>query len=370
MDELISKVLLEQRNQEDMQRTVLSALSKAGFFSEAAFYGGTCLRFLHGLNRFSEDLDFSLLRKDPTFSLEKYFPAIVKEFESKGRRVEITKKDKQSFGKVQSAFLKDCTDTYDLRFQTERTPKIKIETDFLPPLEFSTETHLLPGEDGVSVRALSLPSLFAGKMHALMFRQWQHRVKGRDWYDFEWYVKRGVSLDFGHFIERSKDFNGVVYTSPEEFLDALRSRIQEVDFKAAKEDVRPFIKDAAELEAWSTAHFLSLMEIMGIDASTVHDIRRKKTPMEFLQSLYPGRQIVIEATFNLPSGVLFHFTLDGTPTSLVTDRPTSDISVCRGYANPSELCFRDWKTIQGEPAISVGSRVMSLSHKKKTGRGR
>ena len=114
----LTKAQLDKK--ETMQRIVLSALSKAGFFDEAAFYGGTCLRLIHGLDRFSEDMDFSLMEKNPNFSLEKYFPVIINEFKMYGKLVEITKKDKQSFGKVQSAFLKDNTDTYDLKFQTEK----------------------------------------------------------------------------------------------------------------------------------------------------------------------------------------------------------------------------------------------------------
>ena len=153
MNDIFEKMLAEyelnsisSRNNatyEVMQQIVLCGLYRGGFFNEAAFYGGTCLRIFHGLQRFSEDMDFTLLKKNPDFNFEAYFPAIVEECKLLGREVTITKKDKRSFGKVESAFLKDNTDVYNLAFQTEKTLKIKIEVDVNPPLEFETEQKLL-----------------------------------------------------------------------------------------------------------------------------------------------------------------------------------------------------------------------------------
>ena len=121
------------------QQMILAGLYAGGFFESAAFYGGTCLRIFHGLQRFSEDMDFSLLAQDDKFDFTKYFPAIVDAFTMVGREVEIKKKDKKSFGKIESAFLKDNTDVYDVTFQTEKSIKIKIEVDTCPPLNFKTE---------------------------------------------------------------------------------------------------------------------------------------------------------------------------------------------------------------------------------------
>ena len=144
-EQMLSKYGSEDRraNFEVMQQIALAGLYRAGFFDYAAFYGGTCLRIFHGLQRFSEDMDFSLLKTDPDFRFEDFFPAIVKEFELAGRRVEIAKKDKRSFGKVESAFLKDTTEVYNLSFQHEKSLKIKIEVDTEPPLLFGTEQKLL-----------------------------------------------------------------------------------------------------------------------------------------------------------------------------------------------------------------------------------
>lgn len=152
------------------QQVILSGLYNGGFFDVAAFYGSTCLRIFHGLQRFSEDMDFSLLSPRDDFDFTKYFQPIVDEFAIVGRKVDIKKKDKKSFGKVESAFLKDNTDVYDLSFQTDKSIKIKIEVDTQPPLKFRTEQKLLLQPRSFMTRSFVLPDLFAGKMHALVYR--------------------------------------------------------------------------------------------------------------------------------------------------------------------------------------------------------
>lgn len=249
----------DQRNAiyEVLQQVVLSGLHRGGFFDEAAFYGGTCLRIFHGLNRFSEDMDFSLLKKNPDFTLEKYFPAIVEECKMLGREVTITRKDKHHFGKVESAFLKDNTDVYNIAFQTDKAIKIKIDVDIQPPLDFVTEQRLLLQPHSFMTRCFALPDLYAGKMHALVYRQWKSRIKGRDWYDFEWYVRNGVALDFKHLQMRVAEFNGIELTR-ETFLEALRERLASADIEQVKQDVRPFLRNTADLEIWSNEYFLQL----------------------------------------------------------------------------------------------------------------
>ena len=241
------------------QQIALAGLYRGGFFNHAAFYGGTCLRIFHGLNRFSEDMDFSLITKDENFQFESFFPSIVAEFESLGRKVEINKKDKKSFGEVESAFLKDNTDVYDLTFQTEKSIKIKIEVDTNPPLNFETEDLLLLQPFSFMVRCFTLSDLFAGKMHALLFRNWKHRVKGRDWYDFEWYVRNGIPLNFNHLQERTRQFNGLDL-SREDFITRLKERLSSTDIKKVVEDVEPFLKKREEISIWSNAYFLQLAE--------------------------------------------------------------------------------------------------------------
>ena len=246
------------------QQIILAGLYAGGFFESAAFYGGTCLRIFHGLQRFSEDMDFSLMAPNENFDFSKYFQPIVDAFALVGREVEITKKDKKSFGKVESAFLKDNTDVYDVTFQTEKSIKIKIEVDTNPPLNFTTEQKLLLQPHSFMTRCFTLPDLFAGKMHALVYRAWKNRVKGRDWYDFEWYVRHNIPLDFGHLAERCKQFNNEDIT-PEQFRDKLIERLSTAEIKQVKEDVLPFVRDPKELAIWSNDYFVQLVEMVRIE---------------------------------------------------------------------------------------------------------
>jgi predicted nucleotidyltransferase component of viral defense system len=247
------------------QQIVLAGLADGGFFDKAAFYGGTCLRIFHGLNRFSEDMDFTLLKADPSFNFEQYFQPIIDQFAMVGRRVEIKKKDKRNFGKVESAFLKDTTDVYDLSFQTEKSIKVKIEVDTNPPLKFSTEQKALHQPKTFLTRCMTLPDLYAGKMHALAFRAWKNRIKGRDWYDFEWYVRFGIILDWNHLHERILQFDGRDMTL-DDFKSALRERLANADISVVKEDVIPFLKRPKEIDIWSNDYFLQLVDMMKIQA--------------------------------------------------------------------------------------------------------
>lgn len=129
--------------QEVMQRIALAGLFRGGFFKHAAFYEGTCLRIFHELPRFSEDMDFTLTEKNPEIHLENYFLFIIEEFRKAGLEVIIQKKEKKIFGRVESAFLKENTEVYDIKFQTKKTIKVKIEMDTDPPLGFDTEQKML-----------------------------------------------------------------------------------------------------------------------------------------------------------------------------------------------------------------------------------
>ena len=221
----------------------------------------TCLRMFYGLPRFSEDMDFSLTQKRDDIHLENYFDAIREEFNLAGFDITITKKEKKAFGKVESAFLKENTEAYDIKFQTKKTVKVKIELDTDPPLLFNTEQKLLMQPYSFMVRCFTLPDLYAGKMHALVYRAWQRRVKGRDWFDFEWYVRNGVPLSFRHLQERIREFNGVI-VSPEEFMDLLRQKIVETDIENVKQDVIPYIaqNQQRDLDIWSNEYFLMLVD--------------------------------------------------------------------------------------------------------------
>lgn len=253
----------ERRNAifEVNQQVILAGLYNGGFFDVAAFYGGTCLRIFHGLQRFSEDMDFSLLTPVDKFDFTKYFQPIIDEFAIVGREVEIKKKDKKSFGKVESAFLKDNTDVYDVSFQTDKSIKIKIEVDTQPPLNFRTEQKLLLQPHSFMTRCFTLPDLFAGKMHALVYRGWKNRVKGRDWYDFEWYVRHNVPLDFAHLAERVRQFNNEEI-GQEELMAQLKDRLTSANINQVKSDVLPFVRNPKELDIWSNDYFVHLADMM------------------------------------------------------------------------------------------------------------
>ena len=244
---------------EVMQQIALAGLYRGGFFDHAAFYGGTCLRLFHALPRFSEDMDFSLVEKRDDIHLENYFSAIVKEFEMAGLDVIIDKKEKKILGRVESAFLKENTEAYEIKFQTKKTVKIKIELDTDPPLQFETEQKILLHPYSFMVRCFTLPDLYAGKMHALAYRAWQRRIKGRDWYDFEWYVRNNIHLDFNHLCTRIKEFSGDDLDK-EAFLKVLRERLSSGNIEMVKADVLGFVEDPHELDIWSNDYFLQLAD--------------------------------------------------------------------------------------------------------------
>lgn len=258
---------------EIMQEIALAGLQRSGFFEKAAFYGGTALRIFYGLDRYSEDLDFSLLIRDKEFALEIYFDAIVSEFRALGMAVVISEKKKERKTSIDSAFLKSETVWKELVLESiipqsgiKVLPsiKIKIEVDTLPPLGFSTEEKLLIRPFSFYVKCFTLPSLFAGKMHALLFRKWQKRVKGRDWYDLEWYIKKGVALDLNHFLVRAQDTEDwkEKNISREQVLELLRIKIENLDFKYVRDDVVRFIHDESKLAIWNSNYFLDLIEKM------------------------------------------------------------------------------------------------------------
>ncbi|MFN3667538.1 MAG: nucleotidyl transferase AbiEii/AbiGii toxin family protein, partial [Sediminibacterium sp.] len=138
-----NKVQAEAALREIMQEVALAGLQRTGFFEKAAFYGGAALRIFYGLNRYSEDLEFSLLEINPDFSLEPYLEGIISEFEAIGMSVSIREKKKTKQTKVDSAFLKSETVWRELildgiipQVGVQASPgiKIKIEVDCEPPL--------------------------------------------------------------------------------------------------------------------------------------------------------------------------------------------------------------------------------------------
>jgi len=261
----------EQALREIMQEIALAGLQRSGFFEKAAFYGGTALRVFYGLDRFSEDLDFSLLEVNPAFSLKPFLKGIVTEFSALGMQVSVKEKIKTNQTNVDSAFLKSDTVWKELVLEgiiqqeglgIRPVIKIKLEVDTQPPLSFETEEKLLLKPFSFYVKCFKQPDLFAGKMHALLFRKWKSRVKGRDWYDMEWYIKKGIPLNLNHFLVRainSSDWKETTITN-EQFMQLLRDKITGVSFNNIKEDIVRFIRDDKMLEIWSANYFMDLVE--------------------------------------------------------------------------------------------------------------
>lgn len=258
---------------EIMQEVALAGLQRAGFFEKAAFYGGTALRIFYGLDRFSEDLDFSLLEINPDFSLEPYFESIVTEFGAVGMTVSIKEKKKTIQSNIDSAFLKSETVWKELildgiipqsGIKMSSNIKIKLEVDREPPLGFETEEKLLLRPFSFYVKCFTLPNLFAGKMHALLFRNWKQRVKGRDWYDLAWYIKKGVALDLGHFLLRAQDTGNwtAATITQDQLITLLKEKIDSVSFDSIREDIVRFIPDDSVLTIWSPQYFKDLVDQM------------------------------------------------------------------------------------------------------------
>jgi len=263
---------------EIMQEITLAGLSRTDFFEKAAFYGGTALRIFYELDRYSEDLDFSLLEEDSDFSIEPYFKAISDEFVSLGLAVSIKEKKKTKQTAIDSAFLKAETIWQEIvpkdiiketGGRSNKTLKIKIEVDRQPPLNFKTEEKLLLRPFSFYVKCFTKPCLFAGKLHALLFRKWQNRVKGRDWYDLEWYIKNGIPLNVDHFLARAKDSNDWqdISISNEQIIELLDMKIKSVSFGSIKEDVVRFIKNDEDLDIWGPDYFKDLIERLKFENS-------------------------------------------------------------------------------------------------------
>lgn len=262
----------EKRNsiKEVMQEIVLCGLSKAGFFNEAAFYGGTALRIFYGLDRFSEDLDFSLLIKNRDFDLASYFPILESTVNSFGLNVDLEIKNKSKDSDIQSAFLKGDTIQQFLLFypndevhgiNKNEKVKIKFEIDTFPPglATYETKYRLLPIP--YSVKIYDEASLFSGKIHAVICRTWKARVKGRDLYDYVFYLSRKTKFNLPHLREKLRESN---FISKEEDItlenvkNMLIKRFEQIDFEEAKQDVMPFIKDKSILDIWSKEFFISI----------------------------------------------------------------------------------------------------------------
>ena len=263
----------ENAIKEIIQEIALAGLSRGGFFEKAAFYGGTCLRIFHGLNRFSEDLDFALIEKNDSFRLDKYFPALEKEFLSYGIDINIESKINKEDKEIQSAFLKGNTLMLMMSFfpksedakkvVANQKIKIKFEIDVDNPSggvsEFKYKMLPAPYE----IRIFNEATLFAGKIHAVLCREYQHHVKGRDFYDYLFYIGKGSKFNLEYLenkLKNSGKINSDVTLTLDMVKDMLFNKFSNVDYKSAKEDVKNFIVDKDSLNLWKKELFISTLD--------------------------------------------------------------------------------------------------------------
>jgi predicted nucleotidyltransferase component of viral defense system len=253
---------------EILQEIALLGLWRSRFFEKAAFYGGTALRILYGMDRFSEDLDFSLLKPTGTFDLSRYCNALDKEIRAFGFEVTVTGKTKSVQSTIQSAFLKadtlkhllviNTTESLTASIPRGQVLKIKIEVDTDPPRGFDTETRFLLQPIPFSVRAFTLPDMFAGKMHAVLCRGWKGRVKGRDWYDLVWYAANHPQLHLKHLEQRmiqSGHLKRAERLTRGKLSTIAETVIVKLDVAQARREVEPFVKDPETLTVWSRDFF-------------------------------------------------------------------------------------------------------------------
>ncbi len=265
----------KNRAKESIQTVALYALEKAGFFDVASFYGGTALRLFYGLDRFSEDLDFSLIRPDPDFAFDDYMPEMERQLSSFGLGLHMEAKEKTFESTIRSASVKGNTreillelfpteGSFDSVFK-EDTVKVKVEVDVDPPPFARTEPKLLMEPYPVMIEVYDEPSLFAGKLHAVLCKAWKNRVKGRDLYDFMFYVGRGTQVNMPHLEARLRQTGCLDEGSP---FDAgvlrgmLRDRFSEIDYGSASRDVAGFITDERKVESWCPEMFIQMAEMV------------------------------------------------------------------------------------------------------------
>lgn len=252
----------EQALKEILQEVALYALWRAGFFDIAAFQGGTSLRILHGLPRFSEDLDFILLKPDPSFQWSHYFETLTDVLQQFGVHCELSDRSRMDKA-VRQAMLKDNSigRQLDLSFFDANNPrklKVKLEIDAYPPAGTTTSWHYLDFPVDFEVCAQDLPSNYALKLHALLCRPY---LKGRDWFDFAWYCKQKTQPNLPHLAHALnqagpwKDQNTVV--SAQWLADALATKIKTINWLLAAQDVAPFLpaSEQVSLSLWSERFF-------------------------------------------------------------------------------------------------------------------
>lgn len=253
----------EQALREVIQEITLVGLWRGKFFEHAAFYGGTALRIFYNLDRFSEDLDFTLLSANPEWSWEPYGKVIKSELAAFGFDVTFEEKKKSTQSAIKSAFLKTPTVQELLKIgvhlsgvknlHPETLIRVRVEIDTNPSASYSYEQKFLEQPVAISVRCVAEDNLFAAKMHAAFFRAWKGRVKGRDWYDVIWFIRQNKPLNLALFSNFMEQTNPLTVS---QFKQIAKERVEQLDVKSAIEDCIHFVRDQQAIrETWSREFF-------------------------------------------------------------------------------------------------------------------
>lgn len=250
---------------EQLQEAALLGLQRHGWFQRCAFYGGTALRILHGLPRYSENLDFTLLAPDPGFNFTEGIYGLQAELVSLGIECQVEQKNKNINTAIESAFIKANTVKLFLRFSPlqpsiplhpQQLTQVKLEVDTDPPQIFSPELALVGNPVPFSITTLPLPIMMAGKVHAALCRAWKQRVKGRDWYDLIWYVGKKIPLNLLALEARLKQtghLDQAAHLSEDYTKEMLLQTCFALDWKSAVADVSPFLLDPRQIEVMTPA---------------------------------------------------------------------------------------------------------------------
>ncbi|MBI5361173.1 MAG: nucleotidyl transferase AbiEii/AbiGii toxin family protein [Planctomycetes bacterium] len=246
------------------QDVVLAALGRSDFFQHALFHGGTCLRIFYGLNRFSEDMDFILQEPDKEFSFENCINPLKDELSAYGYNADIT--DRSTAGAaVKKAFLKDelIGKVIEFQYQNQTGPmnkiRIKLEVDTNPPIGSGSELKYVDFPFVSSVAVQDRPSLFAGKLHALLCREY---AKGRDWYDFIWYTGRDIDINYTFLTSAIAQMgpwkNQGIQVNETWLVGELEKKILSLNWGQVADDVRRFIpiNEQQSLGLWDKELFL------------------------------------------------------------------------------------------------------------------
>lgn len=257
---------------EILQDIVLIGLSRANFFSKASFYGGTALRIFYGLNRYSEDLDFTLNETDRSFSLEPYMKSIVDLASSYGLEIKIETKIKKLSSPIESAFAK--LNTYRTfihakldrnlldRLHKDEVLKVKFEVDCDPAIGFHVHNKWITDPELAPINVLDLESLFAGKLHAILCRNYKNNVKGRDYYDFVFFINKGTKPNL-IYLKNKLVASGALGRDAEFDINILKgmllNRFNRIDFRQVREDAEKFTTNNEDLSFYCKELFVDCL---------------------------------------------------------------------------------------------------------------